>query len=294
MRKIIKNLAFLVFASLIAVSCDYDETNYDSLLNELDMNSTYYVQFANASKDLTTGVNNDGEIIDIETTIDVVLLGPPQSEAITIDLQLDPSTTIDPSMYTLSASSVTIPAGETSGSVTLTTNTELMPEDETLKLVMNLDAGANNATAGTQINYNLYRIRFCPIDDITIFEGSYSGDTYWGPTQTTATVNANGVLEITGVGVAFMTGYWGEVITNMESIPIVLQPNGDFTIPETYYMSTTYNGAVQPDYNLTGYGRLDACTGTMELYYDFVQPGVLDSYVDYFGSQDYFTEIIVN
>lgn len=294
MKKIFKLLVLLVITSAVTVSCDYDESEYDSLFNEYDENSTYYLQFSDASRSLQSAVDNDGEIIDIETTIDVVLLGPPQSQDIVVDLQLDPSSTIDASQFTLSANQVTIPAGETSGSVTLTTNTELLPQDENLKLIFNLDAGENTATAGTTLNYDIYRIKFCPIDgDLAQFVGTWTGDSGWdGPTKVVTSLSADGKLQITGVGVAFMTGYWGEVITSQATLPMDVKPNGDFTIAEADYFTTTYNGAVQPKYRLKGYGRLDACTGSMDLYYDFVQPGVLDSYVDYFGGQDSFEEHI--
>ncbi len=294
MKNIYKSIAFLIFASVMLVSCSKEETNYDSLINPVDLNSTYYVQFANASRSLQSSVDNNGEIIDIETTIDVVLLGPPQSQDIVIDLQLDPASTIDPSQFTLSASQVTIPAGETSGSVTLTTNTELLPQNENLKLIFNLDAGEHTATSGTTLNYDIFRIKFCPIDgDLAQFVGTWSGDSGWdGPTHVVTSLDADGNLQITGPGVAFITGYWGEVIQTQATLPMIVKPNGDFTIPEADYITTTYLGDPQPKYRLKGYGRLDACTGTMDLYYDFVQPGVLDSYVDYFGGQDNFEEHI--
>jgi hypothetical protein len=290
MKKIFKLMLLLFITSALSVSCDYDENEYDSLFKEYNSTSTYYLQFSDASRSLQSAVDNDGEIIDIVSTIDVVLLGPPQAQDIVVDLQLDPASTIDASQYTLSSTSVTIPAGETSGSVTLTTNTELLPQDENLKLIYNLDAGENTATAGTTLNYDIFRIKFCPIDgDLAQFVGSWSGDSGWGgPDSIVTSLNGDGELQITGVGIAFMTGYWGEVIITQETLPMVVKPNGDFTIPEGDYFTTTYNGAAQPKYRLKGYGRLDACTGAMDLYYDFVQPGVLDSYVGYFGGQENF------
>ena len=114
----------------------------------------------------------------------------------------------------------------------------------------------------------------------------------WGATQVVTSLDNDGNLQITGIGVAFLTGYWGEVITSMETLPVNLDPeSGDFTIDLAPYITTTYNGDPQATYYLVATGNLNACSGKMYLYYDFVQEGV-GSYVEYFGDQAYFTEII--
>ena len=130
--------------------------------------------------------------------------------------------------------------------------------------------------------------------DINDFVGTYTGDTEggWGPTQVVTSLDQNNHLQITGIGVSFLTGYWGEEITSMATLPVNVDlETGDFTISQSAYITTLYNGDPQPTYYLTATGNLNACSGRMYLYYDFIQEGV-GSYVEYFGDQDSFTEII--
>lgn len=167
MKNILRIITLLTVTLFVAVGCDYDESQYDVLTNKLDATNTdYYVQFKNANKSLRTGVDASGNLVNISTTIDVALLGAPQAQDVVVKLTIDPTTTISPDKYTLSATSVTIPAGKTSASVTLTAFAAKMAIDQTVKLVINLDAGAKNAPAGLKLNYSLYRI--CALDPSTI------------------------------------------------------------------------------------------------------------------------------
>lgn len=273
MKNLVKYLAVALGAGLTLVSCDYDTDNFDLLSDAPNPNATYYVQFKDAEQSFETGVSETGGLLDIETTVVVGLLGLPQSQDITIDLNVDPASTIDPNMYELSATSVTISAGTTSGSVTLKSNTESMPEDQVLQLILNIDAGANTATAGTKLIYDMKRIKFCALDQ-NAFVGSYTGnDANGNSTKVVVTMNA-GQLEITGMAEGWMTGFWGEVIVAQETLPLIVNPvSGEFTIEEALYMTTTYLGDAQPAYNLVATGKLDACTSGMFIDYDLIQGG---------------------
>lgn len=111
--------------------------------------------------------------------------------------------------------------------------------------------------------------------DLSAFVGTWTGTTsYDHPTQVVTSLNGNGQLQITGIGVGFMEDDWGEVITDMQTLTMeVNMSTGEFTIAETYYMTTIYDGEVQPVYNLSAVGTLNPCTGEMHLDYDFVQDG---------------------
>lgn len=201
----------------------------------------------------------------------------------------DPNvTTANPESYDVPAS-VNIPANSNDGTITITATDKNLGQDPvTLGVkIVSSDGIYTGNTASITIQ------KHCTLD-INDFVGTFSGDTEggWGPTQVVTSLDENGNLQITGIGVAFLTGYWGEVITSMATLPVnVDMETGDFTIDEAPYITTTYNGEVQPTYNLKAHGNLNACSGTMYLYYDFIQEGV-GSYVDYFESQDDFTEII--
>ena len=121
MKKIVKYITLLAVTLLATSACDYDDTNFANLTTELDPNATFYVQFKDASKSLKTDVNPDtGALIDISTIVTVGLMGAPQAQDISVNLTVDPSTTLTSNQYTLSSTSVIIPAGQTYGSVDFT------------------------------------------------------------------------------------------------------------------------------------------------------------------------------
>ena len=83
MKYIIKPFALLAVSALLLVSCDWDENEFEKLSNSPDPTATYYVQFKDASKALQTGVDEEGELVDIETAVTVGLLGLPQAQDVT-------------------------------------------------------------------------------------------------------------------------------------------------------------------------------------------------------------------
>lgn len=201
MKKIYKCIAFLVVAGLTMVSCDYDETNYDSLINEVDQTATYYVQFANAAELFETSFTPDGEPANVETTVAVKLLGTPRSEDLAVDLNFDPSSDLTSEMFEMGATSLVIPAGKTSASTTLTIFSDMLPVDETSSFILNIDAGENTATAGDVLRYNVFRTPPCiPIP------GEYKvvmTDSYGDGWQTTSAGGGPGItVEVDGVQIA--------------------------------------------------------------------------------------------
>jgi len=136
-------------------------------------------------------------------------------------------------------------------------------------------------------DYTLEKVGEKSAMDLENYVGTWSGEDMWGDTEVTTTLDADGNLEITGVGVVFMTDGWSETILEQEKVLMdVDKTTGSFTIEEQLYMKTEYDGAVQPLYYLSGTGTIDPCTNTMDLEYDFVQDGV--SYVDWLTQYGYF------
>ncbi|MFV8839443.1 hypothetical protein [Salinimicrobium soli] len=201
MKKYITKIALLAFVSILGVSCDWDETEYQSLLNDYDPNSTYYIQFNDAAQGFETSFDANGQPVNVETSVAVKLVGPPQSEDITVNLTLDPSSDITESMFEIGTKSLVIPAGQTSASTDLTIFTDMLPVDETSSLVMTIDAGANTATAGDVLTYNVFRTPPCiPIP------GEYRivmTDSYGDGWQTTNGDAGEGItVEVDGVKIA--------------------------------------------------------------------------------------------
>lgn len=157
-----KFLLLVVMAlGLLTASCDYDETNYDALTVDYTGNTTYYIQFNNGYQLFETSFDAEGQPVDVEAEVSVKLLGPPQSEDLTIELNLDPSSDLTSDMFELGTTSLVIPAGQTSASTDLTVYTDMLPVDETSSLVLTLDEGENTATAGSVLTYDIFRTPPC-------------------------------------------------------------------------------------------------------------------------------------
>ncbi len=297
MKKILKYLTFIALPLLVSISCNYNDTNFDLLHKNIDPNATYYVQFTDASKSLETGVSLAGDLVDINTTVAITLMGTPQSEDIVVNLTLDPSSTIDPSMFNLSSSSITIPAGETSGSVDLTTLTGNMPVGETLKFILDIDAGDYNSpnANGTKLVYMLKRIQFCPlVNGAADLAGTWNvtaddnaGNPYGaGENSFTAVANGTDKLDVTGLSEAFINNFWGESVIAGNVFTMDVAANGFVTIPRQYIYTTDYNGTSY-DYEIEGSGTWTNCgakptlTISYDIYYAGASEGLASTYAAY-------------
>ena len=300
MKNIFKILYVFIVAGALLSSCEKVETGFDKLTNAPDQTATYYLQFINAAKSLETGVTEAGGLVEIVTPIAVSLMGIPQAEAVTVNLTIDPSTTITPAMYTLSANSITIPAGKTSGSVTLTTKAAEMPVGETLKLVMTLNAGEHNTpnANGIKLVYNLKRIEFCPlINGAADLVGSWTGEDAYYPSVVTTTANNSTSVKISGMGVGFIEDWWAEQVTALGDPIMNVTGNGLVDIPRQYLFTTVYGGSPY-DYEIKGSGKWTNCgaSPTLLITYDIYYPGDADglakSYAGYLGGIPYLTASI--
>jgi len=194
-------MVLLFITSALTVSCDYDESEYDSLFNEVDQNANFYVQFNDAGQLFETSFNEAGEPVDVTTTVAVKLLGLPQSQDITVGLNLAASSDITSDMYELGTTSLVIPAGETSASTTLTIFSDMLPVDEISSFVLDIDAGENTATAGAVLSYNVFRTPPCiPIPGDYRIEMT---DSYGDGWQTNGPNGGDGItIEVDGVQIA--------------------------------------------------------------------------------------------
>lgn len=298
MKKIFKTLLVFIAAGALLPSCEETETGWTKMTNPPDENASYYVQFLNASKSLKTAVTEEGGLIEIETPISVALMGSPQSEPVTVNLTLDPSSTITTSMYTLSANSITIPAGKTSGSVTFKTVAENMPPGGTVKLVMTLSSGEHSSpnANGTKLTYNLTRLAFCPIvGGAAELAGNYSGNDAGYPGSFEATVDGT-KLALTNIGEAFIADFWGETVIAGGSFSMTLLGNGTIDIPRQYIFTTTYEGDPY-DYEIKGTGQWENCGPdklilTYDIYYPGDADGLAKQYAGYLGGIPYLTAVI--
>lgn len=300
MKNILKYLFVFVSAVALFFSCN-KETNFDALTNAPDANAAYYLQFINASQTLETGVTEAGGLVEITTTVGVVLMGMPQSQDITVAIATDPSSTISASMYSMSANSITIPAGKTSGSVTFTTHAAKMPVGQTLKFALKMDAGEHNSpnANGIKLLYNLKRIEFCPlVNGVADFVGSWSGDDGAGKDGTFPSViktSLNGTkLTVSGMSDGFMVNFWGESIIAGGTFTMTVKGNGLIDIPRQYIYTTVYKGA-NSDYEIKGSGKWVNCGAkpkmliTYDIYYVGDEKGLAAQYSSYLDGSTFLT-----
>ena len=276
MKNILKILFVFMATGALFFSCENEATNFDALTKAPDANASYFLQFIDAAQSFETGVTVDGDLIEIQTTVSVVLMGMPQTQDITVNLTVDPSSTIGSDMYTLSASSITIPAGQTSGSVDLTTVAAKMPVGQTVDLVLTIDAGEHNSPnpVGTELNYGLKRIEFCPlINGAADLVGSWTGDDAWYSSIITTVVNGED-LDVSGMGVGFIEDWWGETVTAGGTITMTVYGNGIVDIPRQYLFTTDYEGSPY-DYEIKGSGKWTNCGAhpTLLITYDIYYVG---------------------
>lgn len=270
MKNIIKYILIFVIGGLGLSSCEENLSNWDAMTNDYDKNNTtYYIQFLNATASYSTEIDAAGLPTNIVTTVGVALLGAPQSSDVIVDLVVDPSSTLASSMYTLSADAITIPAGGTAGSVSLTVLAEEMPEDETLKLVLNMDAGGAESSSAFQLNYDMLRIQFCPLEDLNEMVGTFSGaDDYGFECKAVTSVDGENFM-IMGLNTNWMEGFWGEAV--LEEVPVVvtMNPNGTLVIDQQYFLTSEWDGDPYR-YEVTGTGTWDNCKKILIITYDVI------------------------
>lgn len=299
MKNIFKLMFVFIAVGALFVACD-KITYFDENSNAPDPNATYYLQFINASKTAETGVTEAGGLVEVTSSIAVVLMGTPQAQDITVNLVLDPSSTLTSSMYTLSANSITIPAGKTSGAVTFSTKAANMPVGQTKKFVLNMDAGEHNNpnTKAIQLIYNIKRIEFCPLaNGVADLVGSWSGTDGQGDytySSQIKTAVSGTKLAVSGMSVGFINDFWGEAVIAGGTFNMTVTGNGMVDIPRQYIYTTTYAGAPY-DYEIKGSGKWTNCGAkpTLLINYDIYYPGdvkgLAATYASYLGGIGYLT-----
>lgn len=163
--KTLKN-TLVVLVLLLIISCQED-----SISNP----SSRFVQLENASS--VTLIENSGQQVEI-----VAILGGPQST----DTQVDLDVTGEASRYNLSATSFTIPAGETSGSVIFTpVDDDEMNGDVDIVVSLSTNSSLPVGIAGQDANAVSKTISIVddniPCNDyvITITKDNWASETYW-------------------------------------------------------------------------------------------------------------------
>ncbi len=276
MKNILRTIFVFVVGAVFLVSCEKKETNFDAMFNDWDPNNTtYYLQFVDPVQSIVSAIDYaDGSLIDITAKISVALLGNPLSTDLVIPITVDPTSTISSDMYTLSASSITIQAGKSSGFITLTTVTENMPIDVPLTFKVTLGT-ANDAPTGNQLSYTLKRFKYC-YTDLAPLVGTWTGIDNMDLVSKTEIKLEGGKVYIKGLGEGWMVNWWGETVLERAWLEMdVDQVSGEFTIDRQYLLTSDWGGDPYR-YELDGSGVINACTNELTVTYTIYYEGDSD------------------
>ncbi len=308
MRNILKIITLIVATLFVTVSCDYDESNYDKLLNAPDASVGYYLQFENNKLNTQVGIDSIGNPIEVKSTILVTLMGLPQTEDITGTISHNAASTMSTDMYTLSTTSFTIPAGETSASFDFSTIAEKMPECEYVNLILDLNAGDTTTPSdnGSKVDFTIRKISPTPLENgVSDLAGSWgldesftNGD-YFDEGSFSATWDGTNLIS-SGFGQGMIANFWGEPVVDGGSYKMTVTEDGTITIPRQYVFTTVWDGT-NYDYEIEGSGTWVSLCGEapeMKIKYDIYYPGdavgLAESYAGYFGASYFGGVFILN
>jgi hypothetical protein len=276
MKKLSYKISTFLVGLLFIVSCaDNDIPIYDTV------NGQTLAQFSLTSAVL--GTPEEGASVDVGVTVTTKT----DSER-TITVAADASSTATPDQYTIS--NLVIPAGSYTGTITITSNFDAIPESGTSVLVLNLtDVSGSNDIVFANSTLNVEFFRKCPIV-LADFVGTWSGTGSWSEifgytSEIVTTLDSEGNLLMNGIAFQWFQGWWGEVIITNEPVKVdVNLETGEFVIEDQFYITSTFNGAPQPTYNLSATGTfLNPCEKTMEIFPTFNQEGFVFSGPEFGG-----------
>jgi len=271
MKKYIKIFSLLIAFSLVLSSCD---KNDELVIFDVDNGQTL-AQFGQTAAVMPTPP--DG-VTQIEVS---VLVTTVSSSDRLVSILVDDTVDNPASSDSFTISQITIPANSYIGTMTVQSHYDAIPEEGTTFLVIKLtgvESAANPVFEKETITIDLFRE--CPIE-LSDFVGSWSGDGIWSvffgyPTEIWTSIDpATGDLLMNGIGFGWFSGWWGEVIIDNASLIVDMDiETGEFVIEEQYYITSTWNGSLQPTYNMKATGKiLNSCQKTMEVFPIFIQGG---------------------
>lgn len=158
MKNIFKILTLLLVTSLVITSCEEDLVVFDNI------NGQTLAAFDRSSSDLAVIINENGSL-----TVQVNVTTASSSDR-TINFSVVPETTTAlAENYTISGTSVTIPANEYNGFITIDA-TDVSIETTPQVLSLRLDSVDGGIVNSTVHNVSIFQV--CPVEE-TFFTGMY-------------------------------------------------------------------------------------------------------------------------
>jgi len=164
MKKYILKLSMLSLAFTMLMSCE----NAEPVLFDID-NGQSVAAFNSTTR--TVPVPDTGDFTTIQVGVTTK-----SSQDRAISLSIDPSSTADPSEYTVDPSTLVIPAGEFVANIVVNGNFEAIPETGLTSVTFNL-ASVDGAKLQGQLSNTVNLFRFCPFSDGANFLGDYQMET---------------------------------------------------------------------------------------------------------------------
>ena len=202
-----KKYLYILFASLgLLISCEEDLIIYDT------ENGQAIAQITNGAEQ-TLPVPETGDSAIIEVGVSTV-----SDVDRSISVSVDPSSTADPSEYTIDPSTLVIPAGSFVGEIVVNANFGAIPDTGVTSLVLNVDGveGADSleGTLTQKINF----FRFCPFEGDATFTGDYLLET-----------QINGIFGVTTLTDGVVTVNQGATVADRQFTVAAYPAFGDFT-----------------------------------------------------------------
>lgn len=258
-KDILKIIVLFLIAGFVMTACDEESKNiYDGPAT---------THFTSKSGEFVAASDDEVFLIELGTTTSA-------SASVSVVIS-DESTAIEGVHFQQFEKTVSIGSGEFVSSLQISPIVSNL--ENAVTLILEIPASGEEELGFNQ-TYTLSLARLCPVEDLTVILGDRSGIDVtidglgWDPYASEVVISGSvDALKVTGLGIGWMTDFWGEVIITMEEVEMEVVDGLYVTIPEQAYMTTTYNGAPQPAYTIVGTGVLDNCAKTLTIRYDLKQ-----------------------
>ena len=160
-------ISIILIALFAFLSCEEEVVIYD-----VENGQTIVAFNGGATADLPVAIEGESSL-DIEVGVTTV-----SDSDRTYRVSVDPASTADPAEYSVNES-VVVPAGEFTGTVTVTGNFEAIPDGVTNTLILNLSEPSEGSLGSrSQVTVSLFR--FCPSDLVAEFDWTATNYVFQG------------------------------------------------------------------------------------------------------------------
>lgn len=271
-----------VFMGSILLNACYEET---SLFHTPEEGDDQYTQLVFGDQSFVMDkLDSNGEPTNLVTAIDVKVLGAAPTSDITVDYDIiltelgDDYTPATAAMFTLSARSITIPAGSSNGVIDLTFLNLELPLEEAVSFKIKLKDGSLPTYAiNNEAIYTIFKKDFCPILDIENFAGTWIGEDAFYASAITSVSNGDNI-DITDLGQGILVDWWGEPFIAGGTATLLIHGDGTISIEDGDYVTTEWDGAPY-DYAIRNFsGTWTNCSDYPVLEFTYDLHNTTDNY----------------